>query len=60
MITRLDIEIYKENKQYCAYIGEADFSGYKCSGSTPEECAEQVKQYIINYFIIEEDETNRK
>ena len=50
MITRLDIEIYKENEQYCAYIGEAGSSGYECMGSTPEECAEQVKQYVINTF----------
>lgn len=60
MITRLDIEIYKENKQYCAYIGEAGSSGYECKGPTPEECAEQVKQYIINDFTIKEDETNKK
>ena len=50
MITRLDIEIYKESEQYCAYIGEAGSSGYECMGSTPEECADQVKQYVINTF----------
>ena len=50
MITRLDIEIYKEEGQYCAYIGEDNSSGYECVGPTPEDCAEQVKQYVINTF----------
>ena len=56
MITRLNIEIYKENGQYCAYIGEAGSSGYECEGSTPEECADQVKQYVIDTFYREGDE----
>ena len=50
MITRLNVEIYKEEGQYCAYIGEDNSSGYECVGSTPEECSEQVKQYVINTF----------
>jgi hypothetical protein len=60
MITRLDIELYTEGRNYCAYIGEAGSSGYECVGPTPEECAEQVKQYVINDFILEENEANRK
>ena len=60
MITRLDIEIYKEDGLYCAYIGEASSSGYECVGSTPEECADQVKQYVIDIFCREKYETNRK
>ena len=58
MITRLNIEIYKENKNYCAYIGENGSSGYECIGSTPENCAEQVKQYIINIFNKYENRNN--
>lgn len=55
MIARLNIEIYKEGGQYCAYIGEDNSSGYECVGPTLEECAEQVKQYVINSFIVEEN-----
>ena len=46
----LTIEIYKEGDSYCAYIGEDCSSGYECVGNTPEECAEQAKQYIIDVF----------
>lgn len=60
MIARLDVEIYKEDEQYCVYIGEADSSGWEHKSSTREECAEQVKQYVIDTFYREEDETNRK
>lgn len=54
MNKRLDIELYEMNQNYCAYIGEIGSSGYECKGSTPKECAEQVKQYIINSFTIDE------
>ena len=51
MNTRLDIEVYKESDfTFCAYIGEAGSSGYECYGNTPEECAEQVKGYIVGVF----------
>lgn len=50
MIARLIVEVYKEEGQYCAYIGEDNSSGYECTGPTPEDCAEQVKQYVINTF----------
>ena len=55
MIARLNIEIYKKGGQYCAYIGEDNSSGYECIGPTSEDCAEQVKQYVINSFIVEEN-----
>ena len=60
MIARLDVEIYKEDGQYCVYIGEAGSSGWEHKSSTPEECAEQAKQYVIDTFYREEDETDRK
>lgn len=52
MIARLIVEVYKEEGQYCAYIGEDNSSGYECTGPTPEDYAEQVKQYVINSFIV--------
>lgn len=60
MNRRLDIELYVKDGIFHAYIGEVGSSGYECAGSTPEECAEQVKQYVVDTFHKEEDETNRK
>lgn len=47
----LTLELYVENGLYKAHIGEECASGYVCSGVTPEECAEEVKKYIINSFV---------
>ena len=55
MIAKLNIEIYKEDGQYCVYIGEDNYSGCECVGPTSEDCAEQVKQYIINTFNVEDN-----
>ena len=47
----LNIELYTEGELFCAYIGEDGSSGYECVGSTPEQCAEQVKEYIRDKFV---------
>lgn len=56
MIARLNIEIYKEGDQYCAYIGEDNSSGYECVGFTSEDCAEQIKNYVVETFNRDKDE----
>lgn len=50
MEKNLEIDLYLEDGVYCAYIGAPENSGYKCVGKTPEECAENVKQYLIDEF----------
>lgn len=46
----ISVELYVENGIYGAYIGDDCGSGYKCEADTPTEVAEQVKEYIIDYF----------
>lgn len=46
----LEIELYKEDTQYCAYISEEGSSGYAIKGKSIKHCAEKVKEYIINTF----------
>ena len=41
-----DVEIYRENGNFCAYIGGDGMSGYECAGVTPEECAEQIQSFF--------------
>lgn len=51
----LNIELYLEEGIYGAYISEDGSSGYTCEGVTPRECAEQVKEYIIDCFTRKDD-----
>ena len=47
----LNVELYTENGMMCAYIGDdMGGSGIKVVGETAEEVAENMKDYIINYF----------
>lgn len=55
MKNRIDIELYKEDDFYCAYIGEDGSSGYEIKETTKESCAEGVKQYVINTFICKDE-----
>lgn len=50
------IELYKENGFFCAYIGEDGGSGYKIRESSESECARRIAQYIEGYGNWEEDE----
>jgi hypothetical protein len=53
----LEIELYKEGVQYCAYISENGSSGYAIKGKSIKHCAERVKEYIIDSFYrLEEEE----
>lgn len=54
--SNLNIELYLENDLFGAYISDDYDSGYDCSGKTPEEVGEQVKQYIIDMFYKNSDE----
>ena len=40
------IELYKENGYFCAYIGEDGGSGYKIRESSESECARKIADYI--------------
>ena len=52
----LDIELYREDNKYCAYISEDGSSGYSIKGNSAKHCGELVKEYIINAFNnLEED-----
>ena len=47
----MTIELYKEDDKFKAYIEEENSSGYICAGSSSEEVAQQVAQYIEESFI---------
>ena len=47
----MTIELYKEDGKFKAYIEEENSSGYICAGSSSEEVAQQVAQYIEESFI---------
>lgn len=51
-----DVKLYKEDDKFCAYIGSDCSSGYECVADTPEECAEQIRNYFLAEWIIEENE----
>ena len=47
----LNVELYKKGKSYGAYIGDdCGGSGIDVKGSTPEEAAEKLKPYIVDYL----------
>ena len=52
----LSVELYKEDNLFCVYIGEDCSSGYSIKCQTPSECGERVKQYVINRFLVQEEE----
>lgn len=41
-----DIEFYKENGKFCAYIGEENGSGYKISADTIDELTREIGYYF--------------
>lgn len=51
-----DVELYKEDGKFCAYIGGDGSSGYKCVADTPEECAEQIRNYFLDEWNTYEEE----
>jgi hypothetical protein len=47
----LSVELYNEEGVFGAYISDNNGgSGYDCKGRTPEECGQQVAQYIVDMF----------
>ena len=43
-----EVELYKSDGNFCAYIGSANASGYECVGGSPEDCANQIKEFFLN------------
>lgn len=46
----LEIELYKVDNQYCAYIFEDGSSGYVVNEKSVNHCAEKVKEYVVDAF----------
>ena len=46
----LNLELYKENDLFYAYLADCNSSGIKCKGNTPQECIEKLSLYLENYF----------
>lgn len=51
-----EIEIYKENGKFCAYIGCDGASGYKIAESTIEEFAKEIGEFFAEEIENEEEE----
>ena len=50
-VANLNIERYTDNGMFCAYIGDVKGgSGIKVVGDTTEELANNMKEYIVEYF----------
>lgn len=43
------IELYKMDGMFCAYIGTDNGSGYRISGQTPEECSIKIARFFEDY-----------
>ena len=41
-----DIEFYKEDGKFCAYIGQEDGSGYKISSDTIDQLTREIGDYF--------------
>lgn len=41
-----DIEFYKEDGKFCAYIGEENGSGYKIKADTIDELTREIGYYF--------------
>ena len=51
----LELEFYKENGLFCAFIGQENCSGIKVNGTTLKELMENLNEYLIE---IAEEELN--
>ena len=51
----IEIEFYQQNGLFFACIGGENASNYDITGETPEEVAEKVKNYILDYVEFPED-----
>lgn len=49
------IELYKEDVMFCAYIGEDNGSGHKICECSESECARRIAQYFEKYGNWEEE-----
>lgn len=49
-----NIELYKENGYFCAYISKSG-SGYKIRESNESECVRKIAQYFEDYGNWEEE-----
>ena len=53
-----EIELYKENGKFCAYIGCDGASGYKIAESTIEDFKEAIGQYFADEVAYHDEEEN--
>jgi len=51
----IEIEFYQQNGLFSTDAGEENASNYDITGKTPEEVAEKVKDYILDYVEFPED-----
>lgn len=51
----VEIEFYKENGLFCAFIGSENGTGIKVNGTTLKELMENLNEYLIE---IAEEELN--
>ena len=53
---KIEIELYKEGDAFMAYISDdMGGSGIEASGSTEDELAENIKEYVSDYIYDMED-----
>ena len=50
-----NIELYKENENFCAYIGEDGGSGYAIRENSESECINKIAYFFEHYGNWEED-----
>jgi hypothetical protein len=43
-----DVELYKEDGKYCAYIGSDGASGYKIEKATVDELTQAIAQFFAD------------
>ena len=43
-----NVELYREGNSYCAYISTNGDSGYKIVAATPQERADEIRDYFAN------------
>ena len=54
---RLELELYNEDGRLGIYLSDdCGGSGITVTGDTPEEVAENIKDYIADYFYPREEE----
>lgn len=53
-----EVELYKENGKFCAYIGCDGASGYKIAERTIEEFTKAIGEYFADEIVYSDEEEN--